>query len=173
MTTKAKTIFSSINKISDIVDVMVRGIEREWVEINMDTFGDWRFEKWMGIPYKKVCIGCAATNTLCELMQEPFSLKNIQEVEKRTEKVNYGISEYDLQTFELSIDALRRGHVHGFCKNLHYIAHLFNFNKRDVARLENFWSTNDIDLPPLHTSTYKRRISYYKSFANELRKINL
>ncbi len=44
METKSKSIFSKIVKYSDLVQAMVDGLTKEWVKVDMSTFGEYRVE---------------------------------------------------------------------------------------------------------------------------------
>jgi len=133
--------FKNLKSISDIVDTMIKGLNKEWIEINMTTFGEL---------HDGVCFGCAATNTLCELMQESFNDNTIYD---RTNKFNYGITEIELNTFESSIDCLRCGNLIGFLEYLKLIEHLFNFKLPTLEEIEYIQ-----ELPKLYTSNWKNYI---------------
>lgn len=150
--------FKYMTGISDIVDAMVKGLQREWVEVNMMTFGHSR---------GGVCFGCAATNTLCQIMGEPFTLEDIDD-EGRARKFNYNIAFIDFSNFETSIDQLRRGNTSDFLGLLRRCEHLFSF------RLP---SHKDIDppfeLPALSSGSWKEGLRWYEKYRDWLKEKGL
>lgn len=156
--------FENIHKVSDIVDTMIRGLKNEWVKIDMDTFGSER---------NGVCFGCAATNTLCELMQQPFSTNDIEE-DRRHEIFNYGITYRDFTIFERAINYLRLGYLSEFMRNLDYISYTtgvyISSSSQDIVKsyLKPKWWRKTRKLPVLYNSNYITDLLYYEKFRDWL-----
>jgi hypothetical protein len=110
MTKKYTGLFENINSVSDVILAMTEGLKKEWVRVAMQTYGD--------VSSQKICYGCAATNTLCQLMGEPFNASNISSLSKRVDKINFGISKNTLMRFERALDRLRQGDVDEFVHSL-------------------------------------------------------
>jgi len=155
--------FKNLHGISDIVDAMIQGLKKEWVKVNMGTFGD---KSYVG--NKLICYGCAATNTICEIMQEPFTAMSIGNPSDRAEKFNYGITIDDYKFFEYAVDELRKGNIYGFYKYLTYIKYMFGF---ELPKYE------DIDpigvLPYMDDDDYKEFIPDYEKYRDWLKKKGL
>lgn len=83
-----------------IILAMTAGLRKRWVEIRMETFGQ---------TDKGVCFGCAATNTLCQLVGVAFNPSQIKD--ERTRSRFLKISRSQLDILELAIDWLRRGNI--------------------------------------------------------------
>ena len=85
---------------ADIINAMCDGLERKWVEVQMASFGG---------SINGVCHGCAATNTICQIVGRSFDVGEIEWRKKRKDaiKCDYGF----LAKFERSIDALRLGEI--------------------------------------------------------------
>ena len=143
--------FRQLKSISHIVDTMIKGLKKEWVQINMGAFGE---------VVNGVCFGCAATNTLCELMQEPFTENSIVESQRRGK---IGVNESELDNFEAAIDALRCGDTDNFLSSLWDIKHLFNFSLTCLEDIEY-----DKRLPELTTDNYKENLHYYEAYRDFL-----
>jgi hypothetical protein len=146
-----ENIFNKITCISDIVDTMIKGLEKEWVKIDMGHYG--RVEEG-------ICFGCAATNTLCELMQEPFTKDNIID-DERFRKTGLTIS--DLDWFEMAIDELRSGELDRFLYYLLLIKHLLSFK---ITAYEDIYY-NEF-LPILSTDNYKELLPHYEAYRDFL-----
>jgi len=168
--------FRNLNSISDIVQTMIDGLEREWVTINMGSFGstyhsqEIKPKKFLGITYKKgipakrKCFGCAATNFLCELMQKPFDSSLVHFRSKRQEIFNYGITLKELENFEYAIDYLRKGLLDNFLIALNKIP--LNFELPTYSEIYE-------DLPYLGTESWKENIGEYKKYVKWLREKGL
>jgi hypothetical protein len=163
-----KTIFSNLNSFSDIVQAMVDGVKKEWVNIDMKSFGHSKTRSILGINMGEKCYGCAATNTLCELMEERFKPRDINSADKRAIKVNYGITTLELLAFENAIDYLRSGEIRWCLRGLHELESKFNF-----AIPDHDLSIFNAYLPKLHNDNYKQDLKYYQEYADKLRKENL
>lgn len=169
-TKHTESIFNKINSYSDIVQAMVDGVRKEWVKIDMGTFGDFRIEKsFFGLIKKKVCYGCAATNTLCQLMGESFSPQNVGDTKLRVGKVNYGITYEDLREFENAVDHLRSGQI---WESLHYLAYIENqleFSPLDIAKKVIEVAEELPERLPNMTSRNEFQLRAYEVFAERLR----
>jgi len=147
--------FKSLKSVSDIVDTMIKGLKREWVMIDMTSFGHSK---------NGICFGCAATNTLCELMQESFY---DSEIEYRVDKFGDGIASHELELFEGAIDELRRGDIEEFLFNLGKISHLFSFELPTLGQIGHK------ELPIITTDTWKVEIISYEAYRDYLISKNL
>jgi len=146
--------FEKLKGISDIVDTMIRGLKKEWVKVDMKSFGT---------VVDDVCFGCAATNTLCELMQEQFTNTQISSPLTRYSKFNGGITEDELVSFEGAIDHLRLGNIQSFLNRLIDVGHLFNF---EIP--EYYETAPDTDLPVLRTDDWKENLHFYEEYRDFL-----
>lgn len=163
-----KTIFDSLTCISDIIFTMVRGLQNKWVVLNMNSYGGWG---WSYSSNQEICYGCAATNTLCELMQAPFPKENIYGRENRLSVINYDTKFKDLQFFETSIDSLRRGNFLTFLEQISNVEDLsFKINKK---KIENLYIKYPYDLSELGNDFTKKELQTYIEFANYLKSYNL
>lgn len=83
------------------------------INIDMGTFGETQIvdKKFLGIKIgkKKVCFGCAATNTICQISGKKFTIDNIY---NRGVRAKFIDSDYVfLSDFETAIDHLRCGNI--------------------------------------------------------------
>lgn len=88
----------------EIILTMVKALRNPWVKIDMSTFGDTLYSN------NKVCIGCAATNTICEIAGIKFTPSNIGFGENRAKRIKCNDTEF-LFRFESAIDSLRDGDI--------------------------------------------------------------
>lgn len=153
--------FKNIKSMSDVVDIMIRGLKREWVNVHMGSYGGYKTDR-------VTCFGCAATNTLCEIMQEPFSPENIVGAVGRSKKFNFGISSQDLRIFEEGIDLLRRSNIEGFFACFSDISHLFGFQFPTLDQI-----IPDFALPYLGTDNWRERLPEYEKYRDWLREKEL
>ena len=85
---------------ADIINAMCDGLEREWARVQMASFGG---------SINGVCYGCAATNTICQIVGRSFDK---HEIEWRSNRKDAIKCDYDfLGEFERAIDALRLGEI--------------------------------------------------------------
>lgn len=162
--------FKNINKVSDIVDLMIKGLKKEWVHVDMTSFG--------GV-CGDMCYGCAATNALCELMQEPFSKKYI--AEERHTQFNFGVSRVEIMYFEQAIDYLRRGYINLFICDINKVSNMTGIHispKDEVIMMSYlkkgiFSSIRKRQLPVLGTINFKNDLIHYEKFRDWLRKKGL
>lgn len=154
------TIFDSLTCVSDIIFTMLKGLENEWVKINMNTYGGASYE---------MCYGCAATNTLCEIMQKPFSAEYICDRYKRLEFTKTNTEFRDLERFEYAIDYLRMGQFRSFLMELNSVSNLpFNVGKNFIELL-SIYEESDITLPYLGSFFTKEELEVYRNFAKLLK----
>ncbi len=95
----------------EIILAMVASLKRPpIVNIDMNTYGDARQKRFLGIPYgKEVCFGCAATNTVCQIAGKKFTTYYINSPVTRA-----SFLETDwrfLDAFESAINQLRLGDI--------------------------------------------------------------
>jgi hypothetical protein len=168
MKSENKGIFENIDSVSSIIFAMVAGIRKKWVEINMNTFGEIEQKSYFfGLIKKDVCYGCAATNTLCELMDKPFTLDNIYNRGRRAKEINFGISHSTLFTFEKGIDYLRTGNVDQFLYCLKIIEKETGIDVSESMKTITDISKN-FNFVELDNDNYKQNLVVYEDFASEL-----
>lgn len=131
----------------DILDVMIKGLEKKWVNINMDTYGD--------VDLNGICYGCAATNALCEMIQKPFPAEFIK---KHIRHHYLKVSGSCLDHFERAVDLLRRGLLRDY--GFHCLNSDFLFN----ARPQNL----DYYLPCLNDDFTEDQLDKYKKLRDSL-----
>lgn len=99
----------------EIIMAMVTSLKKPpLVNVDMNTYGDARMYRLFGFiptPFK-VCFGCAATNTICQIAGKKFTTKIITDDEARADFIHS--DKLFLDNFEMAIDALRRGSVQGY-----------------------------------------------------------
>jgi hypothetical protein len=151
-----KTFLQTVYSVSlfDLIRVMVKGLEHEWVKVDMSSYG------WTA--YRpETCYGCAATNTICELAGKSLTVSNISERHKffglRSDK-----SQRLLHSFESLVDDLRTG-----SDDFYNCAINNGFpNFAPVPADHEMWRELS-NLPILHTDTYKERMYLYLAFADK------
>lgn len=98
---------------AEIILAMVKGLKNPKVKVDMYSYGCYRVEKFFfGLFSRKVCFGCAATNTICQISGKTFSSADIEDYLCKAEKVNSGT--HFLGLFESAIDSLRTGDIKGY-----------------------------------------------------------
>jgi hypothetical protein len=113
------------------------------------------------------CYGCAATNTLCELMGKPFKSSHINSLEGRAIEINFGISEETLMRFERAVDKLRQGSIIEFLSYTTVLENELGF----VTQFEKIMLFSALfQLPSLNDKNFKANLHYYKKFGTELKK---
>ena len=140
-----------LKSLADIVDTMIKGLKKEWVKVDMASYG---------YSEKGVCFGCAATNTLCELTQESFTEYNIEE-DARGKALFITYAELD--SFERAINELRQGHADFFLSHLYDIGHLLSFSLPNIMAIEY-----NKHLPLLTTITYNDYLHHYEDYRDFL-----
>lgn len=133
----------------DVVLAMVEGLEKEWVQVDMSTYGE---------STGSVCFGCAATNTICQINGAAFNADHIDDVQDRADFVHGNIEV--VNWFEAAINSLREGDIEGY-----------NFWVKG-AKLYNleipYYDNSSVDLPYLRTGDYRENLQAYRDFANLL-----
>jgi len=165
-----ENIFSKLNSVSDIIQAMVDGVRKEWVKIDMNSFGMVKEKNILFdlITIKRTCYGCAATNTLCQLMGESFTPKEIGYREDRLIKINHGIRYNELYNFENAIDFLRCNQICSFIEELNKIKNSFSFEIPSIKEVEEIIEAHNIDLKVMyHKNLYQLR--QYELLAEKLR----
>jgi hypothetical protein len=166
MNKKYTGLFEDVHSISDIIFAMVAGLEKEWVNVDMETYGTTRFGETIANE-KNMCFGCAATNTLCQLMGKPFDSSNIHSVEERASLVNFGIPSDVVYRFEQGVDKLRVGDIDWFLSHIKALEKELGFAVK-VEEILCFSST--YHLPILYNEDFKEYLPIYKEFALDLKK---
>ena len=138
----------------EIMQAMIDGLNKPWLTVEMSTYGSSSETKLFGIFSKTVCFGCAATNTICEIVQKKFTGKNINSFEFRAESINS--DQGFLDSFESALNDLRRGRIDWY----NIGAENENFNT--IRVLDNF------ELPVLETDNYKELLPIYQQYCDKL-----
>ena len=102
--------FKGIEGVVTALELMCSGLvkqnQRSNFRIGMQTFGSVGVSRAGGVR-KKICVGCAATCTLQELMGKNFTTKNISKEYYRANYLN--VDRTELADFESAIDCARLG----------------------------------------------------------------
>ncbi len=142
-------------KASEIVQAMIDGLNKKWVEVSMGSFGH---------TVGTICYGCAATNAICEIMNHKITAAEMDEF--KLLKTNENLYRYSfLFYFEISIDSLRRGDV----DNYNFFANkidMKNIPKSIERKIKPY-------LLPLYALNYKGGLHQYQELADLLKKENL
>ncbi len=132
-------------KVSEIVQSMIAGLKKRHVKIQMNSFG---------YVQDGVCYGCAATNSICEIMDHRMTPDEMG--------LLYGKgvhSEYPfLWGFELAINGLRKGNIQ-----------LYNSNAEEVGIKKIPEIFIDEYLPYLNSNYTSSDLSIYQKFADKLK----
>lgn len=147
--------FKSLTSVSAIVDTMIQGLKKEWVEVLLASYGTTNDQG--------VCFGCAATNTLCQLMEQPFTPDTVGTLERRTSQVNFGIMSSQLWTFEHAIDALRRGELEWTLSHLSCIEDILPLTLPTIEEI-----TPPSCLPALWDLSWKKDLYHYEAYRDWL-----
>lgn len=146
---KRKSFEEKVQSMSaaQIIRSMIRGLRKEHVKVDMNTFGEYR-------SHKKTCYGCAATNCILEIYggdtKRPI-FKDAARLEALAETV--GGSEDFLELFEAAINDLRSGDI----KEYNWYA-----DRLGIARIVQ---PNDLCLPKLSTNNYLDNLAPYEALA--------
>lgn len=158
-----------IESFSHFIQLMIDGLKKPWVEVDMGTYGEKR---------GKICYGCAATNALCELNQcgynQYMSFNKLLAPEKKLEEAWDELRRgYDRVYKGLG----RRGrgyiHNHGYCNNikscLKSLKSIEQYLGFTVPEYSQVTSKKVYKLLRLESRNYLQRLGAYQSYANELR----
>lgn len=131
-----------------IVMAMVKGLKKEHVRVDMGYFGS-TFQEGEN----RVCYGCAATNTICEISGVVFTPENI--LGRTNRRLFLETTSHFLAVFETAIDCLRRGDVKGY--NAYAEGNDMPLLPEPVEKL-----------PKLETDDYLQGLPAYVKYANSL-----
>ncbi|MGK0464810.1 hypothetical protein [Clostridium sp.] len=165
------TIFSKLKSVSEIVETMIRGLETQWMPVDMYDFSVIKEKTYFKIFKKKVCYGCAATNALCELNQKPFNYKTT--IDEGTRAIASDLDDDVIFAFEMAIENLRLGELDLFIYHLKKIDYVFNFEIKKCSSYSLNKDGNAVYLPQLGTEDYKKKLPDYKIYAKNLKEIGL
>lgn len=123
------------------------------IKIQMSTFGGVAKEKYglFNLRKRKICVGCAATNTICRISGITFNIENITTRDRRSIALETDCT--FLFNFEAAIDYLRQGEIDGY---------------NSMARAGEFAQINsrDIQLWPLENNYTREHLDAYIELAN-------
>jgi len=134
-----------------ILQAMIDGLNKPWVEVDMSTYGKVKTKRYgfLNLRKKKVCLGCAATNTICEINNQVFPARSII-----SDRYKFLQADYDfLDNFEQALDYLRQGKIDSYN---HFASHI------NIARLPAF----KLGLPRLCDNNYKENLKYYQEYCD-------
>jgi|TARA_R110000868_G_scaffold74337_13_gene215017 hypothetical protein len=158
------TFKEQVQKLSakEIVMSMVNGLRNPAVKVRMETYGDsLPIKSLFGLVTKEVCIGCAATNTICNLTKVKFTPKSIKNRSYTIEEHLGNGKIYEdldgacifLAEFETAIDFLRQGSINSY---------------NDIASSNGFakikWGSKE--LPYLGNDDFKMFLGAYEKLAD-------
>jgi hypothetical protein len=130
----------------EIVQAMIDGLNKEWVKVDMCSYGKYN-------DLSNTCFGCAATNTICQIMDKQIDKKYISFRSERA--LDIGTDQDFLESFEQAINSLRLGNVHEY--NMYA-------NCIKMATLP----TSNVHLSALENDTYQIDLKEYQRFADSL-----
>lgn len=102
---------------------------------------------------KKLCFGCAATNTICQITGKKFTPDNISEPKDRAEFINSDTKFLD--RFECAIDMLRRGNIKAYNE------------EAEIAGIATIEYDHTIEYPYLNNDYTNKDLAAYKQLAEE------
>ena len=137
----------------EIMQAMIDGLTNPKIRIDMSSYGDVEFEPSFLFFKRAVCVGCAATNTICNIARTTF---NKESITTRTSRSSHIDCSYDfLRDFEFGINNLRNGDV----KKYNVLAKKIGISEISVL---------DKKLPELTTDGYKENLHFYQEYCDEL-----
>lgn len=137
----------------EIMQAMIDGLTNPKIRIDMSSYGDVKFEPSFVFFKRTVCVGCAATNTICNIAKTTFNKESIATRTSRSSHINCS---YDfLSTFEFAIDCLRKGNIEQYNDFA---------RKIDISEI----SVLNKHLPELTTTEYKENLHFYQEYCDEL-----
>lgn len=133
----------------EILGAMIAGLQKEWVKVDMTTFGEAKYG---------ICYGCAATNAVFEITGVPVNEDAFYDGKAiingvRPEYIGTEIG--FLEIFEKAVDKLRCGHIDGYNEEA---------SRGIFAQL----SLPEIPLPYLTTEYWRENLKYYIDYYNAL-----
>lgn len=145
----------------EIIMAMVDSLTPPQISIDMGTFGMTREIKTPDTKFldflikrgetKRLCFGCAATNTICKISGKTFTIENVYSRQLRAEFLD--TDQTFLSAFEEAIDSLRRGDIYSY--NVYAAT-------RSFAQIVG----NGIHLPCLHNDYTLEQLEIYRKLAN-------
>ncbi len=142
-------------KASEIVQAMIDGLKKEWVTIDMFSYGHVN---------GKVCYGCAATNAICQITNHEFTPEEMNEFIAKKAEDAYSTSSF-IRKFEAAINALRKGRID-----------IYNLYAKSI-KIKTFPLSLErelgFSLPWLVNQSYKEYLPKYQELADLLRKKGL
>jgi len=153
-------------KASEIIMAMVDALTHPpIINVDMDTYGDvkWRTKTYLFGLIKgkttKVCFGCAATNTICQISGKKFTEDNIQSTQNRAKFLGSDWS--FLRGFEHAINQLRIRNVYEYNE----FAAEYRFARiqtdselrRNLVKLNNSYTNKDLE-PYIKLANYNKAI---------------
>ena len=133
----------------EIIMAMVESLKHPpIVNIDMETYGKTETIKkyyFFGLlsKTKKVCYGCAATNTICQISNVKFTSININNFNERADFINCDLD--FLKSFEISINFLRKGFVISYNRYASLIdIALIKENSVNLPFLGDFYTDEDL-----------------------------
>lgn len=134
----------------EIVMSMVNGLRKRWVEIDMNSYG---YKDERG-----VCFGCAATNTICEIigrvpeLQWDALIPSVTGQLQRYNSIDYNNHKF-ISKFERAMDSLRMGQIADY----NVYATKYGFSVLPVD-----------DLPPLTDNYDDHDLICWEDYANNI-----
>lgn len=156
-------MINKIDKFSTFVQLMIDGLQKRWVRLDMASYGYYDKPDGDG---DYVCFGCAATNALCELKGESMSIHDVYTENDRGRFA--GISLDHIGSLEMAWNALRMGYVES-C--LGYLTRIPNL-PFEVPTMEKLQGTSYC-VPHLTTDYTPQDLMAYQAWANQLRERGL
>lgn len=137
----------------EIMQAMIDGLTNPKIKVNMSSYGDVKSDPYFIFFKRDICVGCAATNTICNIARTTFNKKSIT---TRTSRSSHIDCSYNfLLTFEFAIDCLRKGNIEQY-NNL--------ARKIDISEI----SVLNKYLPELTTTEYKENLHFYQEYCDKL-----
>ena len=130
--------------IKEIIMAMVRGLRNPRVKVDMST---------LGRVIDGVFSGCAATNTVCEIMGKTYGTDVIEDVRSRSKFINCDVDFLD--KFETSIDTLRH-------------AETLRYNKKAARAGMALMTIEPVELPYLCNYYTSAELDTWEKYANTL-----
>ena len=149
---KVKTLTAS-----DIIRIMVKSLRKPWVQVDMSSWGGWGRDN----KNKIICYGCAATNTLCELLGEAIPNSHIYSSFHRAQFAQ--VRRWWLDTFEVAINRLRVGDLHSYNSFIKSIAKSAVIPETLV---ENYSYITPIPLPEIENDYTEQDLQAYEYLAD-------